>query len=154
MLASGVDLGALPQVFGRPPSTRVLAARSRFKVQGPLLVIIPPYRHVQRAANQQAIQGITATRLSSPRAGAAAIEAVPKDATASDNPVAGVPVPIDRRRRQEVRRRHVAAARVSVAPVLLVALAPALFAALRRRGDEKRRHGDEDEPATRRSLVP
>jgi len=151
MVESTVDLGAIPQLFGRPAEYAPFLGREiAFKTKDPLLVIMPAATATYNvtAKAQQAIQGIkidTAKR--SDGLVAAAIEAVPKMATASGHPVAAVPVPSGAK--DQKAGGGTSPLIVFGAPVILVALA-ALVAALRRRGegeDEDQDGGDEDEQA-------
>ena len=147
MVESTVDLGAIPQLFGRPAEYAPFLGREiAFKSKDPLLVVMSPaiatYNVTPKA--QQAIQGIKidASKQSDGLV-AAAIEAVPKMATASGHPVAAVPVPSTGGGKKS--GGGTSPLIVFGAPVLLVALA-ALVAALRRRGEDED-DGDEDEQA-------
>jgi hypothetical protein len=141
MVESPVDLGAIPQLFGRPAEYAPFLGREiSFKTKGPLLVIMPAgiATFNVSAKAQKAIESIKLDQSQQSNGLAvAAIEAVPKMATASGHPVAAVPVP-------SVSNGSKAGGGTSPllvfgAPVLLVALA-ALVAALRRRGED-----DEDD---------
>ena len=149
MVESAVDLGAIPQLFGRPAEYAPFLGREiAFKSKNPLLVIMPAGIATNNvsAKAQQAIQGIKIdTSKQSDGLVAAAIEAIPKMATASGHPVAAVPVPSG----GDGKKSGGGTSPLIVfgAPVLLVALA-ALVAALRRRGeDEEDDDGDEQAPA-------
>jgi hypothetical protein len=143
MVASQVDLGAIPQLFGRPAEYAPFLGREiAFKSKDPLLVIMPAgiATYNVSAKAQQAIQGIKVdASKQSDGLVAAAIEAVPKMATASGHPVAAVPVPSTGKDKKG--GGDTSPLIVFGAPVLLVALA-ALVAALRRRGDDEE---DDDE---------
>jgi hypothetical protein len=148
MVESTVDLGAIPQLFGRPAEYAPFLGREiAFKSKDPLLVVMSPaiatYNVTAKA--QQAIHGIKidASKQSDGLV-AAAIEAVPKMATASGHPVAAVPVPSTGGGGKK-SGGGTSPLIVFGAPVLLVALA-ALVAALRRRGEDED-DGDEDEQA-------
>src|SRR5437763_16945161 len=97
MVESAVDLGAIPQLFGKPAEYAPFLGREiAFKTKSPLLVIEPAGIATNNvtAKAQQAIQPIKIDQ--SQRSNglvAAAIQAVPKMATASGHPVASVPVP-------------------------------------------------------------
>jgi hypothetical protein len=149
MVESQVDLGAIPQLFGRPAEYAPFLGREiAFKAKVPLLVIMPAAiaTYNVSAKAQQAIQGIKldASKQSDGLV-AAAIEAIPKMATASGHPVAAVPVPSAGKGRKT--GGGTSPLIVFGAPVLLVALA-ALVAALRRRGeDEEDDDGDDQAPA-------
>jgi hypothetical protein len=145
MVESPVDLGAIPQFFGRPAAYAPFLGREiAFKSKDPLLVIMPAgmatYNVTAKA--QQAIQGIKvdASKQSNGLV-AAAIQAIPRIATASGHPVAAVPVPSTGGGKRPLI--------VFGAPVLLVALA-ALVAALRRRGEDDDDE-DGDEPGAARA---
>jgi hypothetical protein len=148
LVESTVDLGAIPQLFGRSAEYAPFLGREiAFKSKDPLLVIMPAgigtYNVTARA--QQAILGIKIdTSKQSDGLVAAAIEAVPKMATASGHPVAAVPVPSTGGGGKK-SSGGTSPLIVFGAPVLLVALA-ALVAALRRRGEDED-GGDEDEQA-------
>ena len=148
MVESTVDLGAIPQLFGRPAEYAPFLGREiAFKSKDPLLVVMSPaiatFNVTPKA--QQAIQGIKIdTSKQSDGLVAAAIEAVPKMATASGHPVAAVPVPSTGGGGKK-SGGGTSPLIVFGAPVLLVALA-ALVAALRRRGEDED-DGDEDEQA-------
>jgi hypothetical protein len=149
MVESAVDLGAIPQFFGRPAAYAPFLGREiAFKSKDPLLVIMPAgmatYNVTAKA--QQAIQGIKVdASKQSDGLVAAAIQAVPKMATASGHPVAAVPVPSSGKSKNG--GGSTSPLIVCGAPVLLVALA-ALVVALRRRGeDEEDDGGDEQAPA-------
>ncbi len=149
MVESNVDLGAIPQLFGRPAEYAPFLGREiAFKTKDPLLVVMPAgiatYNVTAKA--QQAIQSIKVDRSKqSDGLVGAAIEAVPKMATASGHPVAAVPVPSGAKDKKS--GGGTSPLIVFGAPVLLVALA-ALVAALRRRGeDEDEDGGDEDDQA-------
>jgi len=148
MVQSNVDLGAIPQLFGRPAEYAPFLGREiAFKTKDPLLVLMPAgiaTNNVTPTA-QQAIQSIRIdTAKKSDGLVAAAIQAVPKLATASGHPVAAVPVPAT----GGGGKGGGGASPLLVfgAPVVLVALA-ALLAALRRRGADDEDDGDEDEHA-------
>ena len=150
LVESTVDLGAIPQLFGRPAEYAPFLGREiAFKSKDPLLVIMPAgiatYNVTAKA--QQAIQGIKVdASKQSEGLVAAAIEAVPKMATASGHPVAAVPVPSTGGGGKS-SGGSASPLIVFGAPVLLVALA-ALVAALRRRGDdEDEDDGDEGQQA-------
>jgi hypothetical protein len=149
LVESAVDLGAIPQLFGKPAEYAPFLGREiAFKSKDPLLVIMPAGIATNNvsAKAQQAIQGIKidASKQSDGLV-AAAIEAVPKMATASGHPVASVPVPASGGGNKG--GGSTSPLIVFGAPVLLVALA-ALVAALRRRGDdEEDDDGDEQAPA-------
>lgn len=144
MVQSQVDLGAIPQLFGRPAQYAPFLGREiAFKTKSPLLVVMPAGIATNNvsAKAQQAIQGIKVDNAKrSDGLVAAAIEAVPKMATASGHPVAAVPVPAS----TGGKKSSGGASPLIVfgAPVLLVALA-ALIAALRRRGEDDEDDGDE-----------
>jgi len=147
MVESTVDLGAIPQLFGRPAEYAPFLGREiAFKSKDPLLVVMSPaiatYNVTPKA--QQAIQGIKidASKQSDGLV-AAAIEAVPKMATASGHPVAAVPVPSTGGGKKS--GGGTSPLMVFGAPVLLVALA-ARVAPRRRRGEDED-DGDEDEQA-------
>jgi hypothetical protein len=145
LVESAVDLGAIPQLFGKPAEYAPFLGREiAFKSKNPLLVIMPAGIATNNvsAKAQQAIQGIKidASKQSDGLV-AAAIEAVPKMATASGHPVAAVPVPSSGSGNKG--GGGTSPLIVFGAPVLLVALA-ALVAALRRRGDDEE-DDDEDE---------
>jgi hypothetical protein len=147
LVESQVDLGAIPQLFGRPAEYAPFLGREiAFKSKAPLLVIMPAGIATNNvsAKAQQAIQGIKidASKQSDGLV-AAAIEAIPKMATASGHPVAAVPVPSSGGGKKT--GGGTSPLIVFGAPVLLVALA-ALVAALRRRGDDEE-DDDEDEQA-------
>jgi len=137
LVASAVDLGAIPQLFGRPAEYAPFLGREiAFKSKAPLLVIMPAgiATYNVNAKAQQAIQGIKVDpSKQSDGLVAAAIEAIPKMATASGHPVAAVPVPSAGKNQKS--GGGTSPLLVFGAPVLLVALA-ALVAALRRRGDD------------------
>ena len=148
MVQSTVDLGAIPQLFARPAEYAPFLGREiAFKTKDPLLVIMPAgiaTNNVSPKA-QRAIQSIRVdTSKKSDGLVAAAIQAVPKMATASGHPVAAVPVPSTGGGGKGGGGSSPLL--VFGAPVLLVALA-ALFAALRRRGADDEDDGDEDEHA-------
>jgi hypothetical protein len=145
LVESQVDLGAIPQLFGRPAEYAPFLGREiAFKSKNPLLVIMPAGIATNNvsAKAQQAIQGIKidASKQSDGLV-AAAIEAIPKMATASGHPVPAVPVPSSGGGKKA--GGGTSPLIVFGAPVLLVALA-ALVAALRRRGDDEE---DDDEQA-------
>jgi hypothetical protein len=147
LVESPVDLGAIPQLFGKPAEYAPFLGREiGFKSKNPLLVIMPAGIATNNvsAKAQQAIQGIKidASKQSDGLV-AAAIEAIPKMATASGHPVAAVPVPSSGGGKKS--GGGTSPLIVFGAPVLLVALA-ALVAALRRRGDDEE-DDDEDRPA-------
>ena len=148
LVESQVDLGAIPQLFGRPAEyTPFLGREIAFKSKDPLLVIMPAgiATYNVSAKAQQAIQGIKIdVSKQSDGLVAAAIEAIPKMATASGHPVAAVPVPSSGGGKKG--GGGTSPLIVFGAPVLLVALA-ALVAALRRRGDDEEDDGDEPAPA-------
>jgi hypothetical protein len=151
MVESPVDLGAIPQFFGRPAAYAPFLGREiAFKSKDPLLVIMPAgmatYNVTAKA--QQAIQGIKvdASKQSNGLV-AAAIQAIPKMATASGHPVAAVPVPSTGGGKSG--GGGTSPLIVFGAPVLLVALA-ALVAALRRRGEDDDDE-DGDEPGAARA---
>ena len=145
MVQSQVDLGAIPQLFGRPAEYAPFLGREiAFKTKAPLLVIMPAGIATNNvsAKAQQAIQPIKIDQSQKSNGlVAAAIQAVPKMATASGHPVASVPVPAAGRGQKAGGTSPLL---VFGAPVLLVALA-ALVAALRRRGEDD---DDGDEQAT------
>jgi hypothetical protein len=149
MVESAVDLGAIPQLFGRPAEYAPFLGREiAFKSKDPLLVIMPAgiATYNVSAKAQQAIQGIKIdTSKQSDGLVAAAIQAVPKMATASGHPVAAVPVPSTG---GGGKKSGGGASPLIVfgAPVLLVALA-ALVAALRRRGEDEDDDEDQQAPA-------
>jgi hypothetical protein len=149
LVESAVDLGAIPQLFAKPAEYAPFLGREiAFKSKDPLLVIMPAGIATSNvsAKAQQAIQGIKidASKQSDGLV-AAAIEAVPKMATASGHPVAAVPIPSSGSGNKG--GGSTSPLIVFGAPVLLVALA-ALVAALRRRGDdEEDDDGDEQAPA-------
>ena len=149
LVESAVDLGAIPQLFGKPAQYAPFLGREiAFKSKDPLLVVMPAGIATNNvsARAQQAIQGIKidASKQSDGLV-AAAIEAVPKMATASGHPVASVPVPSSGSGKNG--GGSTSPLIVFGAPVLLVALA-ALVAAFRRRGDdEEDDDGDEQAPA-------
>ena len=149
LVESAVDLGAIPQLFGKPTQYAPFLGREiAFKSKDPLLVIMPAGIATNNVTvrAQQAIQGIKidASKQSDGLV-AAAIEAVPKMATASGHPVAAVPVPSSGSGKNG--GGSTSPLIVFGAPVLLVALA-ALVAAFRRRGDdEEDDDGDEQAPA-------
>ena len=97
MVESAVDLGAIPQLFGKPAQYAPFLGREiAFKSKDPLLVIMPAGIATNNVSPnaQRAIQGIKVDpSKQSNGLVAAAIEAVPKMATASGHPVASVPVP-------------------------------------------------------------
>jgi hypothetical protein len=145
LVESQVDLGAIPQLFGRPAEYAPFLGREiAFKSKNPLLVIMPAGIATNNvsAKAQQAIQGIKidASKQSDGLV-AAAIEAIPKMATASGHPVPAVPVPSSGGGKKA--GGGTSPLIVFGAPVLLVALA-ALVTALRRRGDDEE---DDDEQA-------
>jgi hypothetical protein len=148
LVQSQIDLGAIPQLFGRPVEYAPFLAREiAFKSRDPLLVVEPvglATANVTPRA-QQAIQGIRVDdSKKSDGLVAAAIQAVPKMATASGHPVAAVPVPSSGGGGKS--SGGASPLLVFGAPVLLVALA-ALFAALRRRGeDDEDEDGEDREP--------
>jgi hypothetical protein len=147
LVESQVDLGAIPQLFGKPAEYAPFLGREiAFKSKNPLLVIMPAGIATNNvsAKAQQAIQGIKIdASKESDGLVAAAIEAIPKMATASGHPVAAVPVPSSGGGKKA--GGGTSPLIVFGAPVLLVALA-ALVAALRRRGDDEE-GDDEDKPA-------
>lgn len=149
LVGSAVDLGAIPQLFGKPAQYAPFLGREiAFKSKDPLLVIMPAGIATNNvsARAQQAIQGIKidASKQSDGLV-AAAIEAVPKMATASGHPVAAVPVPSSGSGKNG--GGSTSPLIVFGVPVLLVALA-ALVAAFRRRGDdEEDDDGDQQAPA-------
>jgi hypothetical protein len=148
MIESSADLGAIPQFVGRPAAYAPFLGREiAFKTKDPLLVIMPAgiatYNVSARA--QQAIRSVKIDESQQSNGlVAAAIEAVPKMATASGHPVAAVPVPSATTHTKSGGGTSPLV--VFGAPVLLVAIA-ALVAALRRRGEEDEDDGDDDEPA-------
>ena len=145
MVQSQVDLGAIPQLFGRPADYAPFLGREiAFKTKAPLLVIMPAGIATNNvsAKAQQATQPVKIDQSQKSNGlVAAAIQAVPKMATASGHPVASVPVPAVSKGQ---RAGGTSPLLVFGAPVLLVALA-ALVAALRRRGEDD---DDGDEQAT------
>jgi hypothetical protein len=147
MVESAVDLGAIPQLFGKPAQYAPFLGREiAFKSKDPLLVIMPAGIATNNVSPnaQRAIAGIKIDpSKQSNGLVAAAIEAVPKIATASGHPVASVPVPSAGSGKSG--GGGTSPLIVFGAPVLLVALA-ALVAALRRRGEDEE-DDDEDEQA-------
>ena len=146
MVESAVDLGAIPQLFGKPAEYAPFLGREiAFKTKAPLLVIEPAGIATNNvtAKAQQAIQPIKIDNSKqSDGLVAAAIEAVAKMATASGHPVAAVPVPAGGGGKNG--SGGTSPLIVFGAPVLLVALA-ALIAALRRRGEDDDDDEGEDE---------
>ena len=147
LVQSAVDLGAIPQLFGRPAAYAPFLEREiAFRTRGPLLAVMPAGIATANvnAKARQAIAPITVDRSQQSNGlVAAAIRAVPKMATASGHPVAEVPVPAASGSR--TAGGGSSPLLVFGAPVLLVAIA-ALVAALRRRRDHDE---EDDEPDAR-----
>jgi hypothetical protein len=148
LVQSTIDLGAVPQLFGRPAEYAPFLGREiAFKSKDPLLAIMPVGIATSNVS-PQARQAIQSIKVDDGRKSdglvAAAIQAVPKMATASGHPVASVPVPSG----GGTGSSGGGASPLIVfgAPVLLVALA-ALIAALRRRREDDEDDGDGDERA-------
>jgi hypothetical protein len=137
MVASAVDLGAIPQLFDKPREYAPFLAREiAFRTKNPLLVVMPvgmATANVQPKA-AAAIRGIALdNQHGSDGLVRAAAEAVPKLATASGHPVPTPKLPsVSSVGKGGKGGGGTSPLLVFGAPVLLVALA-ALVAALRRR---------------------
>jgi hypothetical protein len=144
IVASGTDLGAVPDIFNKPQQyAKFLGSEIDFKNHRPLLILMPAglATHNIDAKAAEAIRGVKiGGGQRSDAMARAAIEAVPKLATAAGHPVAAVKIPEATGGGTRGTKKSSNALLVFIGPVVVVVLA-ALGAALigrRRRAAEER----------------
>lgn len=142
IVASEADLGAIPNLFNRPAAYAPFLARELPPSNAPTLVVMPAGLAAARTT-QPAVVAIRSVRVDKDKKSdglvRAAIQAIPKMATASGHPIPQTKLP--REGAAKSGGGGTSPLIVFGAPVVLVALA-ALLVGLRRRGLD-----DEDEPA-------